>query len=74
MSDAVEVPYGESARDTAVLLLAAVEELELDPSVITTSPEDGVFYVPAEVAKKAKASDAEEKPAKKAVAKKTTSK
>lgn len=53
MSDDVQVSYGESAEDTAVLLLAAAEELDLDASVVTVSPADGTFSAPKEVVKKA---------------------
>lgn len=71
MSD--EFVGGRSA-DTAVLLLAAAEELGLDPSVVRTTS-DG-YLVPAEVAKKV-GGDSEEKPArrtaKKTAAKKTAS-
>jgi hypothetical protein len=47
----VEVPYGDSATDTAVLLLAAAEELDLDPAVVKS--QEGHFLVPEEVAEKA---------------------
>jgi hypothetical protein len=74
----VEVPYGESASDTATLLLAAAENLELAPGVVQTTS-DGVFLVPEEVAKKAGLDtvddEAEDKaPAKKAAAKKSAAK
>lgn len=69
MSDKVEVPFGDSATDTAVLLLAAAEELELDATVVETTSFSS-FMVPEEVAKKA--SEPEKKaPAKKAAAKKS---
>ena len=49
----VRVPYGDSAKDTATLLLAAVEEdKDLDPSVVEVSSLGG-FLVPEEVAKSA---------------------
>lgn len=82
MTDEVKVPYGEDAQETATLLLAAAEELGLDAYVVRTSS-DGVFYVPDEVASKAKVeveddeSDAEaeeKKPAKKTAAKKSAAK
>lgn len=80
----VNVPYGESAADTATLLLASAQELELPADVVLTTS-DGSFSVPEEVAKKAKvdydkdesdedeAEDEPKKPAKKA-AKKATAK
>ena len=43
----VEVPFGDDAGDKAVLLLAAAEELNLNPSVIKTT--EGAFLVPQEV-------------------------
>jgi hypothetical protein len=51
MSDEVEVEYGENAGETATLLLAAAEELGLEPYVVRTSTngDTGVFVVPAEV-------------------------
>lgn len=52
MSDLVEIPFGDNARDTAVLLLAAAEDLDLDRSVVATKT--GAFVVPKKVAKKAK--------------------
>lgn len=52
MSDEVEVPFGENPAETATLLLAAAEDLELDPGVVRTTS-DGVFLVPEEVAAKA---------------------
>ena len=78
MSKEVEVPYGDSAAETATLLLAAAEEKGLDPSVVR-SGSFGTFRVPEEVAKAAKVdtvSDDEEpaKPAKKTAAKKTAKK
>lgn len=54
MSDNVKVEYGDSATDTAVLLLAAVEEMDLDPSVVKVDQERyGFFEAPADVVKKA---------------------
>lgn len=75
MSDQVEVPFkhGETG-DQAVLLLAAAEELGLDPNVISTTT--GGFVAPQEVVDKAFGDESEkddEKPAKKA-AKKATAK
>lgn len=49
MSD--ENPTIETSSDNATLLLAAVEELKLDPSVVTTG--DGVLSAPQEVFDKA---------------------
>ena len=51
MSNEVQVEYGDSAKETATLLLAAAEESEQDASVVRTG--NGVFYVPEDVAKKA---------------------
>jgi hypothetical protein len=51
MSKEVEIEYGDSAQDTAVLLLAAAEELGEEPAVVRTG--SGIFYAPEEVAKKA---------------------
>lgn len=42
----------ELNHDNAVLLLAAAQELELDPGVVRTTS-DNVFLVPSDVAKKA---------------------
>jgi hypothetical protein len=73
----VEVPYGDSAQETAVLLLAAADELELDPAVVRTL--EGGFMVPEEVAKEAGVDydsdddDEDSKPARKTAAKKSTS-
>lgn len=47
----VEIPFGEKANEQATLLLAAAEELDLDPSAVRTG--EGVFVVPSEVADKA---------------------
>lgn len=51
MSDEVEVEFGEKPDETATLLLAAAEELDLPASVVRTG--GGVFVVPDEVRKKA---------------------
>lgn len=51
--DHVYVPYGDSAADTAVTLLAAAEDLGLDAGVVGTT--EGGFLVPKEVADKSKA-------------------
>jgi hypothetical protein len=52
MSDEqIEVPFGDSPSDTAVLLLAAAEELGLDQGVVGTR--EGSFVVPPEVHEKA---------------------
>lgn len=67
MSELVEVESGDNAGDTAVLLLAAAEELGLDANVVQTQS-GGVFLVPKEVADKVKSGN---KAAKKATAKKT---
>lgn len=83
MSDNVEVPFGDDAGETATLLLAAAEDLDLPAdSVLTTS--DSTFSVPEDVAKKAGVDyesddesddeDKPKKPAKKAAAKKTAKK
>lgn len=66
MSDDVEVPFDDNATDTAVLLLAAAEDLGLDPHVVRTY--EGAFVVPKEVHDKAFP------PAKKAAAKKSAPK
>jgi hypothetical protein len=68
----VKVPI---STDNAVLLLAAAHELGLDPSVVQTR--GGTFVVPSEVNDKAFAprkSEGDEAPAKKAAAKKSTTK
>lgn len=79
MTMTATVKFGDSAGDTATLLLAAAEELELPADVVTTNS-DSEFQVPVEVAQKAGVdyeSDDEEsdepKPAKK-TAKKTAAK
>jgi len=52
MSDeTVEVAFSANNQETATLLLAAAEELDLDQSVVRTS--EGKFVVPKEVADKA---------------------
>lgn len=67
----VEVEYGEKPSDTAVLLLAAAEELGLSADVVKTR--EGGFLVPAEVNEQAFGKREAEKPtAKKAAAKKST--
>jgi hypothetical protein len=53
MSDElVRVPYSANNQETAVLLLAAAEELDLD-SAVAVRTEEGNFVVPKEVADKA---------------------
>jgi len=47
----VEVPFGDDVADTAVLLLAAAEELDLDQSEVRTVT--GAFLVPRNIAEKA---------------------
>ena len=49
MSDQTRVPG--LSKDNAILLLAAAEELDLDPAVVATS--EDAFMVPPEVAEKA---------------------
>lgn len=51
MSDEVTVPFDDSTTDNAVLLLAAAEELGLDPAVVRTT--EGSFVVPKDVHDKA---------------------
>ena len=51
MGDQVEVPFGENPSETATLLLAAAEELDLDQRVVGTV--EGGFLVPSEVNDKA---------------------
>lgn len=70
MSESVEVPYGDKDSDNAVLLLAAAQELDLPPSVITTTGQG--FVVPKEVHDKAFGN--EKKTEAKAPAKKTAKK
>lgn len=81
MSDEATVPFGDDPGKTATLLLAAAEELELDPGVVRTTS-DQTFVVPAEVAKKAKVDTvdesepeaADDEPEKKATTKKAAAK
>lgn len=74
MTDDVTVPFGEDQQDTAILLLAAAQELDLPADVVkVTTDGEGGFLVPEEVRDKAGLGD-EKKPAKKAAAKKTASK
>lgn len=47
----VFVAYGDSAQDTATLLLDAAEKAEAHVDVVRSG--DGGFYVPEEIAKKA---------------------
>lgn len=51
MSDEVDVPFDDKTSDNAVLLLAAAEDLGLDPAVVRTY--EGGFTVPKEVHEKA---------------------
>jgi len=51
MSDDVQVPFDDNTQDNAVLLLAAAEDLGLDPDVVRTY--EGGFTVPKEVHDKA---------------------
>lgn len=44
----VEIPFGDDPQETAILLLAAAEELDLEPFVVRTG--EGVFLVPEAVA------------------------
>lgn len=62
-----EIPFGDNSADTATLLLAAAEKLNLDPGVVVTTS-DGTFVVPNAVAQEAGYG------AKKAAAKKTAAK
>jgi hypothetical protein len=73
----VTVPFGDKPGETATLLLAAAEELDLDPSAVRTS--EGAFVVDKNVADKAGVDyesdddgddEPEPKPAKKAAKKK----
>jgi hypothetical protein len=52
MSEFVDVPFGDSAEETAVLLLAAAEESK-DHSAADVRTGSGYFIVPKELAKKA---------------------
>lgn len=49
----VQVKYGESAGDTAVLLLAAAEESKEFSAADVRTGSFGTFYVPEEIAKAA---------------------
>jgi hypothetical protein len=72
MSDTTEVPFKntrDEQRDQAVLLLAAAEELGLQPDVVQVK--EGAFVVPNEVNDQA---FGERKSTKKAAAKKSTAK
>jgi hypothetical protein len=51
MSETVDVAFGDNPSDQAVLLLAAAEDLGLDPDVVKTT--EGGFAVPKEVHDKA---------------------
>lgn len=53
MSEFVEVPFGDNAGDTAVLLLAAAEESK-DYSAADVRTQTGSFLVPKALADKAK--------------------
>lgn len=76
----VFVPPGDSAKDTATLLLAEAEKQELPADAVRTG--DGGFYVDSELADAAGVDydkgddgdddDGEKKPAKKAAAKKSS--
>lgn len=76
MTSTTKVPFGNDAGETSTLLLAAAEELGLDPSVVTVSGRN--FVVPSDVNDKAFGSEsddkADKKPAKKATAKKSQEK
>lgn len=75
MSEKVKVPFNGKASENAVLLLAAAEQLDLDPSVVETT--SGAYLVPQEVKDKAfeeKKSEDTKAPAKKAAAKKAAPK
>jgi hypothetical protein len=70
VSDDVTIPFGSNPSDQAVLLLAAAEELDLDPGVVRTS--EGAFVAPSAVNDKAFSPPAKKAtaPAKKAAKKK----
>ena len=55
----VVVAFGDNPSETATLLLAAAEDLGLDPAVVRTTS-TGEFVVPSEVASKAKIKPEEE--------------
>jgi topoisomerase IA-like protein len=74
VSEYIEVPFAGEARDRAVLLLAAAEDLDLDQQAVVQT-RTGAFYVPQEVAEKAGLYESDEPaPAKKAAAKKAPAK
>lgn len=58
MSDNVHVAFGDDQAATAQALLAAADELDLDPSVVRLDTSTGTFSVPEEVASKAKGLEA----------------
>ncbi len=70
----IQVPFGDNNSDNAVLLLAAAEELGLDPSVVKTN--EGAFLVSQEIYDKAFGPRDEEPkvPVKKTAAKRTAAK
>lgn len=69
----VEIPFGDSNSDNATLLLAAAEDLGLDPAVeVRTTTES--FVVSQEVADKAGLGEKPKKAEKKSPAKKTSAK
>ena len=47
----IEVPFGDNAQDTAILLLAGAAALNMESSAVKTG--SGVFIVPKEVAQEA---------------------
>jgi hypothetical protein len=68
----VFVPYGDSAQDTATLLLAEADKGDLDPAVVRSV--QGGFMVEQDLADKAgvQYEGGEDKPAKKTAAKKSS--
>lgn len=58
MTEWVKVPYGDNARDTAVLLLAAAEETGLGRDAVKTR--EGSFLVREEVAAKVAENDGDD--------------
>lgn len=68
MSDQVEIRFDKDMSDNATLLLAAAEELGLDPHVVATT--EGAFLVPQDVYDKA-FGEPKKAPAKKTAAKKS---
>lgn len=72
MSD-VEVPYEGKAKDKAILLLAAAEDLGLEPGVVRTNGA-GAFHAPEEVVNKAFGDKSTGEATKKATSKKTAAK